>query len=207
MISKYDDKVLVEAYIKYGSTTRAAKNVGCSYETVRRACKRNNIVLDGRRLNNKGDRGGGGSPRKVLDAEIIAEAKTMTRVEIAQKHGVDVCNVDRKLKRLGIKCKKGVGRGSGSSYRERCNCRGAEYDRSINLKNVINKFNGVCQICGKPVDINDRDGNVIGKMYPTIDQIKPLSKGGGHTWDNVQLAHLICNSRKCDGRCLNGDIT
>ena len=115
MISKYDDKVLVEAYIKYGSTTRAAKNVGCSYETVRRACKRNNIVLDGRRLNNKGDRGGGGSPRKVLDAEIIAEAKTMTRVEIAQKHGVDVCNVDRKLKRLGIKCKKGVGRGSGHS--------------------------------------------------------------------------------------------
>mgnify|MGYP000113857296 CR=1 FL=1 len=37
--------------------------------------KRNNIVLDGRRLNNKGDRGGGGSPRKVLDAEIIAESK------------------------------------------------------------------------------------------------------------------------------------
>lgn len=37
MISKYDDKVLVEAYIKYGSTTRAAKNVGCSYETVRRS--------------------------------------------------------------------------------------------------------------------------------------------------------------------------
>ena len=23
-----------------------------------------------------------------------------------------------------------------------------------------------------------------------------MSKGGGHVWDNVQVAHIICNSEK-----------
>ena len=34
--------------------------------------------------------------------------------------------------------------------------------------------------------------------YPTVDHIVPLSKGGTHTWNNVQLAHMACNSGKCD---------
>lgn len=32
----------------------------------------------------------------------------------------------------------------------------------------------------------------------TIDHIIPLSKGGTHTYNNVQLAHYICNSKKSD---------
>lgn len=32
----------------------------------------------------------------------------------------------------------------------------------------------------------------------TLDHIIPLSKGGTHTWDNVQLAHMSCNAGKCD---------
>lgn len=35
-------------------------------------------------------------------------------------------------------------------------------------------------------------------MYPTIDHIVAMANGGGHTWDNVQLAHAICNSYKRD---------
>ena len=37
-----------------------------------------------------------------------------------------------------------------------------------------------------------------GPMYPSIDHIIPMSKGGGHIWSNVQVAHIICNSIKSD---------
>jgi 5-methylcytosine-specific restriction endonuclease McrA len=33
-------------------------------------------------------------------------------------------------------------------------------------------------------------------MYRSIDHIVPLARGGTHTYDNVQLTHLICNVRK-----------
>ncbi len=31
---------------------------------------------------------------------------------------------------------------------------------------------------------------------PSIDHIVPITRGGTHTWDNAQLAHLLCNTRK-----------
>jgi len=30
----------------------------------------------------------------------------------------------------------------------------------------------------------------------SIDHILPLSKGGSHSQENVQWAHLVCNTRK-----------
>ena len=56
----------------------------------------------------------------------------------------------------------------------------------------------ICQICGKPTDKDDITNGHIGRLYPTLDHIIPLSKGGTHTWDNVQLAHMSCNAGKCD---------
>ena len=42
-------------------------------------------------------------------------------------------------------------------------------------------------------------GTVIcGPMYPSIDHIYPVSKGGMHAWNNVQLAHRKCNTYKSD---------
>ena len=46
--------------------------------------------------------------------------------------------------------------------------------------------------------MNDNNVFMAGNDYPTIDHIKPISKGGTHTWDNVQLAHFHCNSIKSD---------
>lgn len=53
---------------------------------------------------------------------------------------------------------------------------------------------GICYLCNKPVDTNDyhiTDSNafVVGKNYPTIDHVLPISKGGKHSWDNVTLSH------------------
>lgn len=73
---------------------------------------------------------------------------------------------------------------------------GAKYEYGITLKSVIKRFNNICQICGKPCDSSDRSYGSSGPLYPSIDHIIPIARGGSHTWDNVQLAHVYCNSVK-----------
>lgn len=86
-------------------------------------------------------------------------------------------------------------------------------DYSISLTKLIKKDKGVCRLCGykvNPKDYEVRDNAFIAKdMYPSIDHIVPVSKGGTHTWDNVQLAHRYCNTIKNDERrwmFVDGDI-
>lgn len=75
--------------------------------------------------------------------------------------------------------------------------RARKYDNgpveSISYFIVFQRDCGQCKLCLLDVDKN--------AVYPdplagTIDHVIPLSKGGTHTYDNVQLAHSICNSRK-----------
>lgn len=74
---------------------------------------------------------------------------------------------------------------------------GCEFEKGITLKKLIERDGLRCAICGKKCDWNDRSWNGnCGPMYPSMDHIIPMSKGGGHTWDNVQVAHMICNDRK-----------
>lgn len=74
-------------------------------------------------------------------------------------------------------------------------------DADITLKRLFKKEWGVCYLCGDSCDWNDytitESGVFIaGNTYPSIDHLVPLSKGGLHSWDNVRLAHRICNSKK-----------
>jgi 5-methylcytosine-specific restriction endonuclease McrA len=53
----------------------------------------------------------------------------------------------------------------------------------------------ICQICIEPID--------PGAPYPdpmsaSVDHRLPLARGGAHSRDNCQAAHLICNLRKHD---------
>ena len=73
----------------------------------------------------------------------------------------------------------------------------------ITLDKIIKRDKSVCRLCGEPVDIKDckttKQGHFIaGGNYPSIDHIIPVSRGGTHTWNNVQLAHRHCNSVKSD---------
>lgn len=72
------------------------------------------------------------------------------------------------------------------------------YDPSITLKKLYERDGGICQICGEPCDWDDMEWGCHGPTYPSLDHIIPRSKGGDHKWENVQLAHCICNSRKRD---------
>ena len=76
-----------------------------------------------------------------------------------------------------------------------------EIDKDISLKRLFRRDKGICHICGKPCDYedytrSDKGAFIVGKLYPSIDHVKPLSHGGTHTWDNVRLAHMICNAYK-----------
>ena len=76
---------------------------------------------------------------------------------------------------------------------------GVAYESGITLRKLIARDGLTCAICGGECDLNDHSwSDYAGAMYPSIDHIIPLSKGGTHTWDNVQVTHMICNSLKSD---------
>ena len=58
---------------------------------------------------------------------------------------------------------------------------------------IFERDNWICGICGKEVD---KDLKYPGRMCASLDHILPLSRGGNHTRDNVQLAHMKCNQIK-----------
>lgn len=54
-------------------------------------------------------------------------------------------------------------------------------------------WTGTCGICIEPLDPELKHPDPMSK---SIDHILPLSKGGSHSQDNLQWAHLVCNDRK-----------
>jgi 5-methylcytosine-specific restriction endonuclease McrA len=71
-------------------------------------------------------------------------------------------------------------------------------DKDITLEALYRRDSGVCYLCGGLCDWGDRDKekNVVGANYPSIDHIIPISRGGLHAWNNVRLAHFRCNVEK-----------
>jgi len=64
---------------------------------------------------------------------------------------------------------------------------------SINEKEVYLRDSWKCQICHKREHKTLKYPNPI---CASLDHIIPLSKGGTHTYKNVQLAHFGCNASK-----------
>ena len=63
---------------------------------------------------------------------------------------------------------------------------GVECDATIKLVGVYKAAFGMCALCH----------TWVMPKHASIDHKYPLSKGGTHTWPNIQLTHLICNLRK-----------
>lgn len=64
----------------------------------------------------------------------------------------------------------------------------AQHDDRISLMKVAKRDDWLCHLCRLPVD----------KATWSIDHLVPLSHGGSHTYDNVALAHRLCNSIRAD---------
>lgn len=76
-------------------------------------------------------------------------------------------------------------------------------DWDISIARLMKRNGVACGLCGNDVDLNDYhttdSGTIVtGNNYPSIDHVFPISRGGTHTWDNVQLACRQCNSVKRD---------
>lgn len=84
----------------------------------------------------------------------------------------------------------------------RAKIKNALVDTDITLERVYEKDDGICYLCGDAcewIDYTDDNGVFIaGESYPSIDHVIPLSKGGKHSWSNVRLAHMYCNTLKSD---------
>lgn len=83
----------------------------------------------------------------------------------------------------------------GKSWRKRARVLGVAYE-PVNRIRVFDRDGWRCQICGAATP-----KALLGKhkqRAPTLDHRVPISKGGSHTYGNVQCACLSCNVAKSD---------
>ena len=85
-----------------------------------------------------------------------------------------------------------------NNHRKRARKYGATYTPGITLKKLYERDSGICHICGEQCSWDSKEYGTCGPDYPSIDHVVPLSKGGSHTWENVKLAHHLCNGAKSD---------
>jgi hypothetical protein len=76
-------------------------------------------------------------------------------------------------------------------------------DKDISLERLIHRDNNTCYLCGDECHstdytMTDEGHHIAGNYYPSIDHVIAIANGGTHTWDNILLAHRICNSVKSD---------
>jgi len=78
--------------------------------------------------------------------------------------------------------------------------KGITVDSDITLLKLAERDHNQCKLCGLDVNWNDKEKikgtTIVGSMYPSIDHITPISLGGLHSWNNIQLAHCKCNTLK-----------
>lgn len=120
---------------------------------------------------------------------------------IEVQHDPKFCSIkcQKKNAHMSSKIREKLNGTKRATHRRRAKKYGCAYDGSISLKKLIKRDGLRCVLCGGLCNPDDHSwSEYFGPTYPTIDHIVPMSKGGSHTWDNVQVAHAICNSIKSD---------
>jgi len=71
------------------------------------------------------------------------------------------------------------------TYKQNARRRAQYIVGNVDIPELLDRWDGLCGICHKKVE---------GKYH--IDHIIPLSRGGLHEQDNLQVTHPLCNWRK-----------
>lgn len=101
----------------------------------------------------------------------------------------DICAAQRK-RQAERKYKRGR-----ENHRRRARMLGLPYEPVSRIA-VAARDSWKCGICRRPIS---RKAKWPDMMCLSLDHIVPMSRGGGHTYSNVQAAHFMCNSLKGAG--------
>lgn len=135
--------------------------------------------------------------------ERISKEKAKAKAEAKKIHACPICG--KPTTRRGCcseRCQKTFANRTKDQQR-RAKLRDALVDSDIQLMELYRRDGGVCYLCGGACDFSDcvtstNGAFIAGNLYPSIDHVIPLAAGGKHSWDNVRLAHRICNTIKSD---------
>lgn len=98
------------------------------------------------------------------------------------------------------RCAKKQGQAAGNKWGKHLNSRGRKMTRitgadyePIQRQRILERDGFICGICGSATDPQAVPST---PRYPSIDHVVPLSRGGNHTYENVQCACFECNWMK-----------
>ena len=129
------------------------------------------------------------------------ERKELERVESIRQVDCVVCGKRFETRKPNkLCCSQECSRKYANRYHDKRIAKEKRVDFGINALSLFKRDNGVCWICGGKCDLNDyttRNGAFIaGDWYPSVDHIIAICDGGEDSWENVKLAHRICNTRR-----------
>lgn len=141
--------------------------------------------------------------RKSTRQRAKALLKELKRIRKETPHNCPVCGTPTTRQKYCCDKCRDKANNKAKEVRRRKRISAVIQDRDITVAGVFNRDRGVCYLCGgkcNPKDYVIRGGVFIaGDMYPSIDHVVPLVAGGRHSWNNVRLAHRLCNSIKSGG--------
>lgn len=82
------------------------------------------------------------------------------------------------------------------SHKRKLRILGGEYDPTVTRANLRKQYGDACFYCEQVMDFRRYTHTTRPQNLATIEHVWPVSKGGGHTWENVVLACLSCNITK-----------
>ncbi len=80
-----------------------------------------------------------------------------------------------------------------SPNRKQIAIKNGKYEKGISIKKLIERDGDKCYLCNRKVEFSD---STINPLYPNIEHVIPISRGGTHSWDNVKVACRYCNIHK-----------
>jgi len=116
---------------------------------------------------------------------------------VAAKYVREKFNSDPKYKEAEKRWRKANPHKSNTNSRDRARKKGLKTEY-YTRQHIFDRDGYNCYICNTPVDLTvpHVQGQPGWEMYPHIEHVIPLAKGGDDTLENVKIAHAICNINK-----------